>query len=224
MTGVAGRAGMLELRTRISRAGLDGREYRVIRPDRPASRLVMLDQSAWLAGYADRDAVKQLATLWSLAAASPRSIVYLPMRRNTSAYEGRSLDLVLSYASLQLRPSRWKALRARLGDGASHTVQIPDPGIDESELDYTRVYYREYRDTLAFDHASDTLFITGGRESFHRTAVHIRSMLSETIGHKHSDHLCVELVSGNWLHPRTRHNTSGLLHFQYEPHGWPSPR
>jgi hypothetical protein len=215
---------MLELRTRISRAGLDGREYRVIRPDRPASRMVMLDQSHWLSGYADRDAVKQLATLWSLAAVSPRSIVYLPMRQNTSAYEGRSLDLVLSYASLQLRPSRWKALRARLGDGASHTVRIPDPGTDESKLDYSRVTHREYRDLLSFDCAGDTLFVSGGRESFHRAAVHIRSVLPETIGHKRSDHLCVELASGTWQNPLTRRAAPGLLHFQYEPDGWPGPR
>ena len=220
MAGVAGPAKTLELRTRISRVGLDGREYRVIRPDRPASRLVVLDQDFWLAGYADRDAVKQLGTLWSLAAVSPRSIVHVPMRQNTSAYNGRRLDLVLCYASLQLRPARWKAIRARLGDGMPHTMRIPDPGSDESELDYTRFEYAEYRDVLRFDNAGETLIVTGGRESFHRAAVEIRALLPGAIGLKKSSHLCTELSHGTWPPGRTRHGTPGLLHIQYEPDGW----
>jgi hypothetical protein len=222
MADVAGRPGMMELRTRISRVGLGGRAYRVIRPDRPAPRLTVHDQSPWLAGYADRDAIKQLAVLWSLAAVSHHSIVYLPIRQNASAHEGSTLDLVLSHASLQLRPPRWKTLRGRLGNGAPHTIRIPDPGTVTSELDYTRMYDRDYRDHLGFDNASDTLFVTGGRESFHRAAVHIRSMMPETIGHRACDHLCVELHPGTWVHRRTRHGTPDLLHVQYEPDGWPS--
>lgn len=210
--------------------GLDGREYRVIRPDRPAGRLVLHDESHWYSGFADRDALAQLTTLWSLAAASPRSIVQVPTRQNNSAYEGRSVDLVLSYASLQLRPSRWKALRARLGDGAPHTVDVPDPRLGP-EIDYDRLRHREYRDLLKFDSAADTLFVTGGRESFHRAAVQLRTLWADSGGHRGGEggtgrHICAEINVGTWPPGRTRHGTPGILHIQYEPDGWsvPAPR
>jgi hypothetical protein len=214
---------MLELRTRISRVSLDGREYRVIRPDRPAPRMVLHDGDHAYHGYADLVAVKQLATLWALAAASARSIVYVPLRQNTSPYpdHGRRMDMVLSHAALQLRPSKWKALRARLGDGAPHTVGVPDPGDDNSAVDYLSHYFRKYRDLLNFDNASETMFVTGGRESFHRAAVDLRSLMSGAIGHQRADHLCVELNVGTWgSGRRTRHNTPGLVHLQYQPDDW----
>ncbi|MBS2548235.1 hypothetical protein KGQ19_15320 [Catenulispora sp. NL8] len=220
---MAGKSGKLELRTRISHVGMDGREYRVIRPDRPAPRLVLHDESLWYSGFADLDAFKQLTVLWALAAASPRSIVYVPMRQNLSRFQGHSVDLVLSYASLQLRPSRWKAIRARLGSGAAHTARLPAPDPDE-EPDYSRMLHREYRDVLNFDNAGDTVFVTGGRESFRRAAVRLSALPQRTIGRSIADphHLCVEITIGAWSWSRapTRHNTPGMLHFQYEPGGW----
>jgi len=212
-------AGKLELRTRISRVGLDGREHRVIRPDRPATRLVLHDDSFWYSGYADREALAQLATLWSLAAVSPRSIIHVPTRRNTSPFEGRSVDLVLSYALHQLRPSQWKALRARLGGGAPHKVHVPD--FANAEMDHTRLHHREYRDLLNFDSASDTLFVTGSRESFKRAAHQLRTVLAETARHSKLRHVCAELTAGGWPPKRTRHGTPGMLHIQYHPEGWP---
>ena len=223
MAGVAGKPGKLELRTRISHVGVDGREYRVIRPDRPAPRLVLHDGSFWYAGYADLDAFKQLTVLWALAAASPRSIVYVPMRQNPSPFQGRSFDLVLSYASLQLRPSRWKAIRSRLGSGAVHTARLSGPDRDEMP-DYSRLLHHEYRDLLNFDNASDTVFVTGGRESFRRAVVQLSALPRWTIGRSITDphHLCVEISidAGSWSLAHTRHNTPGMLHFQYEPGSW----
>jgi hypothetical protein len=219
-------AGRRELRTRISRVGLDGREYRVIRPDRPAGRLVLHDESHWYSGFADRDALAQLTTLWSLAAASPRSIVQVPTRQNDSPYEGRSVDLVLSHASLQLRPARWKALRARLADGAPHKVDVPDPR-HEAETDYDRLRYREYRDLLKFDSAADTLFVTGGRESFLRAAGQLRTLWADSGSHRGdgggAGHICAEINVGTWPPGRTRHGTPGMLHIQYEPDDWSVP-
>jgi hypothetical protein len=219
-------AGRRELRTRISRVGLDGREYRVIRPDRPAGRLVLHDESHWYSGFADRDALAQLTTLWSLAAVSPRSIVQVPTRQNDSPYEGRSVDLVLSHASLQLRPARWKALRARLADGAPHKVDVPDPRPD-AETDYDRLRHREYRDLLKFDSAADTLFVTGGRESFHRAAGQLRTLWADSGGYQGggggAGHICAEINVGTWPPGRTRHGTPGMLHIQYEPDGWSVP-
>lgn len=216
---MVGMSGTLELRTRISRVGLEGREYRVIRPHRPEPRLVVLDQEVWLGGYADRPAIKQLATLWALAAGSPRSVIYVPMRQNTSQYEGRRLDLVLSHHSLQLRPSRWTGLRARLGAGAPHTVRIPDPGTPK--LDYSTFLHRENRDFLRFDNAAETLFVTGSRECFYRAAVDLRKLLVETTDLAPPlRHACAELDSGRWPDIATRHGTPNLLHIQYEPTGW----
>jgi hypothetical protein len=221
---MSGMAGKLELRTRISRVGLDGREHRVIRPDRPATRLVLHDDSFWYSGYADREALAQLATLWSLAAVSPRSIIHVPTRQNTSPFEGRSVDLVLSYALLQLRPSQWKAIRARLGNGAPHKISVPD--FADAQMDYTRLHHQEYRDLLNFDSAGDTLFVTGSRESFQRAAHELGTTLAEAIRPRarHRDairHVCAELTAGGWPPKRTRHGTPDMLHIQYYPDDWP---
>lgn len=217
-------AGRRELRTLISRVVVDGREYRVIRPHRPAARLVLHDESHWYSGFADRDALAQLTTLWSLAAASPRSIVLVPTRQNPSPYAGRSVDLVLSHALLQLRPARWKALRARLGGGAPHTADVPDPPLDV-EVDHARLRHREYRDLLKFDSAADTLFVTGGRESFQRAAGQLKTLWADSGDHRGSGerHLCAEINVGTWPPGRTRHGTPGMLHIQYEPEGWSVP-
>ncbi|WP_370348983.1 hypothetical protein [Catenulispora sp. EB89] len=217
--------GRLELRTRISRVGLDGREYRVIRPDRPATRLVLHDNSFWYSGFADREALTQLATLWSLAAVSPHSIIHVPTRHNASPFEGRSVDLVLSYALHQLRPSRWKAIRTRLGNGAPHKIHVPD--FADTQMDYNRLRYREYRDRLNFDSASDTLFVTGSRESFQQSAHELSTVLAEAIRpgtHRHdaARHVCAELAAGGWPPARTRHGTPGMLHIQYYPDDWPA--
>lgn len=211
--------GRLELRTRISRVGLDGREYRVIRPDQPASRLVLHDDEVWYAGFADREALTQLAALWSLAALSPRSIIHVPTRQNASPFEGRSVDLVLSYALHQLRPSHWKAIRARLGDGAPHKIQVPD--LAEAEIDYRRLRHREYRDRLIFDSAGDTLFVTGSRDSFRQAAHELGATLAEAVRPGAPDHVCAELASGGWRPKPTRHNTPDQLHIQYYPDDWP---
>ena len=215
----------LELRTRISRVGVDGREYRVIRPDKPAVRLVLHDQDYWLNGFADRAAIRQLGTLWALASVSPRSIVHVPMRQNPSPHGGRRLDLVLCHHSLQLRPSRWTALRARLGTGAPHTVRIPDPGTPK--LDYSRYLHRENRDHLHFDNAADTLFVVGSHESLYRAAVDLRKLAAEAAdvdsrsGSFPERHACAELEAARW--PRRyplRHGTPDQLHIQYEPSDW----
>ncbi|GAA2059640.1 hypothetical protein GCM10009839_82600 [Catenulispora yoronensis] len=215
--------GILELRTRISRVNAEGREYRVVRPDRPAPRLVLIEHDRWLDGFADQAAIKQLATLWALASGSPRSLIYLPMRQNKSPYEdGRRLDLVLAHHSLQFRPSRWTAVRAKLGTGDPHTVRIPDPGTPE--LDYSRHWHAENRDVLFFDNAADTLFVSGSRESFHRAAVAFRKLLLDTAtDHRPPQHACAEIDSGRWpTHAlnRTRHGTPARLHVQYQAADW----
>ena len=214
--------GRLELRTRISRVGLDGREYRVIRPDRPATRLVLHDDSFWYSGYADREALSQLAALWSLAAVSPRSIIHVPTRHNASPFEGRSVDLVLSYALHQLRPARWKAIRARLGEGVPHKVHVPD--FADAEMDYSRRRHQEYRDVLNFDSAGDTLFVTGSHEAFQQAAHELSTVLAETVRKRNHDavrHVCAELAAGGWPPVRTRHGTPDMLHIQYYPDDWP---
>lgn len=217
--GAARKRGVLELRTLINHVRVDGREYRLIRPDRTANRLVLLDQEYWLNGFADRAAIKQLAALWALAAVSPRSIVHIPMRQNGSPHEGRRLDLVLSHHSLQLRPSRWTSLRARFGRGAPHTARIPDPGTPT--LDYSRHRHREYLDWLRFDNAADTLFVTGGHESFFRATVELRKLLAETADIEPAQHACAEIDSGRWASRNgPRHGTPGQLHIQFEPTDW----
>lgn len=223
MAVVSEKPGILELKTRISRVHAEGREYRVIRPAQPASRLVLFDQDHWLNGYADRAAIDQLGTLWALASGSPRSLIYVPMRQNKTPYdEGRKLDLVLAHHSLQFRPARWPGVRGKLGTAAQHTVRIPDPGTPK--LDYSEYRHREHRDVLFFDNAADTLFVAGSRESFYRAAVDLRKLSADTaIDDKPPLHACAEIGSGRWsasFGSRTRHGTPDLLHIQYEAADW----
>jgi hypothetical protein len=85
--------------------------------------------------YVDRTEGRRIGTLWLLAARSPRSLVYLPMRTAPAApgigwEDEQPLDLVLAPSAVQLRPSRWKRLRERLNAGNAprefRTASVPE--------------------------------------------------------------------------------------------------
>jgi len=177
--------------------------------------------------YVDRQASTVLTAAWGLAARSPRSLIYLPMRANTppegvGGGEGQSpsLDLVLLHHSLQMRPSRWKQVRTRLGAGCLHTASVHDSDFpDESAVDYERWHFREFRDHLGFHLAANTLFIVGSGTAFRERGALVRSLIGDAPSYlaryPRADHYCVELSAGPWARPRVRGRVPGHLHVQY---------
>jgi hypothetical protein len=216
----------VKLRLRVSHVRLGSTEFRVMQPAAPTPRAVLYDRDRWLSMYVDRQASMVLTALWGLASRSPRSLIYLPMRAN-SAPEGvgevgqlPSLDLVLLHHHLQLLPSRWKLVRARLGVGRLHTASVRDADFpDESAVDYERWRFREFRDYLGFHLAANTLFIVGSGTAFREHGARIRGLPDDApsylIRYPRADHYCVELSAGPWARPRVRGRVPGHLHVQY---------
>ncbi|MFD0885973.1 hypothetical protein ACFQ08_15600 [Streptosporangium algeriense] len=205
---------------RVSHVRLGRDEYRVLRPDRPPRRAFLYDDRGWaLAMHVDREAAAVLAGAWGLAARSRRSLVHLPMRANLPPGELRhdsgleALDLVLVHHSVRFPPSRWPAVRARLGTGRPHTVSLPEDVFPDADtIDHGRVVHREYHDHLRFAVAARTLFVVGGPEAFRRTgATLIRPLVTEApscLAERPDGHFCAEVDFGRWA-------GSGMLHVEY---------
>ncbi|MET9397050.1 hypothetical protein [Kitasatospora sp. NPDC002965] len=187
--------------------------------------------------YADRAGAGVLATAWALAARSRRSLVHLPLRAwargpvgmSDWVHNGLGLDLVLFQHGVGLPPSRWKEVRARLGAGAPHTVDIPDTDFPaEDGIDYARHRHAEWRDGLHFAIAARTLFVSGTAEAFRWSGSLVRSLGTEgpaaAAGYSGGVHYCVELDhepgqsrgKGFWTQAKT---DPGMLHIEYAP-GW----
>jgi hypothetical protein len=117
-----------------------------------------------------RRAAAMFALAWGLAARSPHTIVYLPLRRAELPdhhAEGRPLDLVLLHHRLAFPPSRWKQVRAGLGTGWPHSVVLPsDAWRSRPVADHRRSWHQEFRDHLRWDIPADTLVLTGSRKAF----------------------------------------------------------
>ncbi|MCN9244399.1 hypothetical protein NGF19_27065 [Streptomyces sp. RY43-2] len=64
----------------VQRVRLAGTEYRVIRPARPLRNGALYKARGHYEMYVERTDGRRIGTLWLLAARSPRSLVYLPMR------------------------------------------------------------------------------------------------------------------------------------------------
>lgn len=212
---------------RIHRVRLGADEYRVLRPDRPARGGYLHDR--WSADmYVDREASQQLVAAWGLAARSPRSLVYVPMRGNPvppglpedPAHPAAApLDLVLVHHRLQFPPSRWKAVRARLGAGQPHTAKLPETDFDDEAAQLHPLHGTDaFRDHLLFDRAADTLFVIGSTAAFRATTAAVHELIAEETAFLRDDeghHFCVELSSGPWHRRRTRGQVSAGLHIQY---------
>ncbi|WP_405690848.1 hypothetical protein [Streptomyces sp. NBC_00057] len=176
--------------------------------------------------YADRGSAVQLAAVWTLAARSARSLVYLPIRANpfpdgdVSDGEPVSLGLVLVHHSLQFPTTSWKQVQARLGAGKPHTATTPDHDFPaETAIDYQRRQYRAYRDHLRFGIAAHTLFVVGNSTAFREHGTALRGLVDQAPSHLHrypdAGHFCVKLGPGPWPRARTRRHAPARLHIQY---------
>lgn len=189
----------MEFPVTVHRARLGPQEFRVVRPARPPEHAVLLDDGWFLNAYVDEAAARLMAGLWKLAAASPRSLIHLPLRRAGVPEAGaRPLDLVLLHHSLQFAPSRWKQLRGRLGPGRRQSVTVP---ASDPETDHAALHHAENRDLFHQHLHAETLFMTGSAKVFRETAGAFREVADHGPRHARDGspgrHYCATLRSGD---------------------------
>ncbi|MGC4774024.1 hypothetical protein [Micromonospora chalcea] len=172
----------------VSTVHLGRHRYRVMRPARPPGFAGLYEGPLGAQFCLDKETATLLALAWGLAARSPHTMVYLPLRRATRPHHhswGRPLDLVLLHHRLAFPLSRWKQVRSRLGTGRPHTVVLPAQAWPARlTADHRRVRYREFRDHLRWDIAADTLVLTGSREAFELEADQVRALAEECPAHR----------------------------------------
>ena len=226
----------LTLNTRISRVASGGREFRVIRAERLSRHLYVHAGDFYYEILADLGAGLDLAAAWALAMRSPRSLVYLPIRSHqpplADPWRVGPLDVVFVHASMQLRVSAWKEIRARLGTGHAHTVEVP--GVDKEfqrlqDTDFARTHDQDFRDHLRYATAAETLFIVGSGPAFEREGAWLRHFIEDLPAADRSatavgPHQCVELWPSLWKPGHTRRTGPSGLHLIYTPDGWPTGR
>lgn len=194
----------MEQRVRIHRVRTGGSDVRVVRLAPAPARLALRDDHHWLSMYADREGVTGLTAMWSPAARSARSLVYLPIRADPVPGDvvggdgvPVSLDLVPAHHSLQFPTASWKRVRARLGTGGAHTTATPDRDFpDGAAIDHQRWYHRTYRDHLGFGITAHTLFAVGSPTAFREHGAALRDLTEQAPAHMHRHpgpgHCCVE--------------------------------
>ncbi|MEU6715604.1 hypothetical protein ABZ897_29420 [Nonomuraea sp. NPDC046802] len=176
----------------IQRARVGATEYRVIRPAKPLANGALFDAGDYYNMNVDREDGRRIGALWLLAARSPRSLVYLPIRAapdspSVELYEGsedRPLDLVLVHHSLQFPPSRWKEVRRRVSSAKCprevRTASVPDTDLPaDDEIDHHAMNYREYKDVLRQRVHAETLILTGSAATFRQPARHFFAVAKE---------------------------------------------
>ncbi|TDE33518.1 hypothetical protein E1295_38020 [Nonomuraea mesophila] len=171
----------LRVKIAVQRVRLAGTEYRVIRPARPLKNGSLHKAGGHYEMYVDRTDGRRIGTLWLLAARSPRSLVYLPMRTAPAVpgfgAEGEQpLDLVLVPRAMQLRPSRWNRIRERLNAGNAarelRTASVPERDLPDIEAD--DIIPDNPKEAKKFvlrkDVYAETLLLTGGTAGFREGA------------------------------------------------------
>ncbi|WP_345678191.1 hypothetical protein [Yinghuangia aomiensis] len=170
----------------IQRVRLGNDEYRVIRPVRAKNVALYSATGDHYGLCVDRPDGRQLGTLLMLAARSPRSLVYLPLRSNPDVPgigppDEQPLDLVLVPRAQQFRPAHWKPLRTRITAGNAprelRTASVPGS-------DLTKDIARDHppsgdRHTLRQHVHAETLFLTGARHAFREAARHVFALTAD---------------------------------------------
>ena len=225
----------MKVKVVVQRVRLGAEQHRVIRPARPLNNAALHDHG--LEGYnvyVDREDGRRVGTLWLLAARSPRSLVYLPLRA-TPPPPGigddwapeHPLDLVLAHHSLQFRPSHWKRVRQRITAGNAprelRTAGVPDRDLlSDEEIDYSALHHRDNRDVLRQHRYAETLFVTGSTAAFREAASHFFAVAKEgppavagnslylPVGSNH--HVCSQF---SW--PRSASRENREIHVEYCP-------
>ncbi|MFE5141683.1 hypothetical protein ACFRDV_29160 [Streptomyces fagopyri] len=150
------------------------RAHRIVQP-RPALRHTTLSDPFEGWGYlvGDHDGLSRLAALFSFAAFSPHTIVYVPLRRSVPRQyaPGVPVDLVLAHRSPGLRASAWPELRRRLRTGSPLTVRTDERRVAARAAAWEARWEQRWDRPEAWDRISPavhagTLFLLGARDSF----------------------------------------------------------
>ncbi|WP_238010480.1 hypothetical protein KZZ52_25025 [Dactylosporangium sp. AC04546] len=155
----------MRVQVTVHELGGSTRLRRVLTPADPLrrthqSRLLWAHTGALIGSRAD---LLRLGALVRLAAVSPHSALYLPLRGNPrSAYaeQWKLADLVVVRGDVPLRRSAWPAVRSRLRHGRARTVDTPAPR-DEARPDD----WRRDRRALGVTEFADTVFLAGTAEA-----------------------------------------------------------
>ncbi|MFB6392841.1 hypothetical protein [Polymorphospora lycopeni] len=207
----------------VSEVRLGYHRYRVVRAAR-VPRFAGLYEGRLGAQFClDKESAAMFAMAWGLAARSPYTIVYLPLRRAEPPDRhvwGRPLDLVLLHHRLAFAPSRWKQVRARLGTGRPHSVTLPGDAWPSrpAAADRGRFWHQDFLDHLRWDIAADTLFLTGSRKAFELEADQVRALAEECPAHRvrtPGTHCCAEIGMGRTRHYPDRRRPYAELHAEY---------
>jgi hypothetical protein len=193
-----------EWRVLVNAVRLGGDSYRVIRPARPIAHASLYEGRLGAQLSVDKAATVDLAFAWWLAARSPRSLVYLPLRSSGSScgeeYSDQRLDLVLLHHSLQFPVSRWKGVRARLSPSAIHKVTLPPKAFRRFDREeHVRCFHREFQDHLRWTVAADTLFLVGSRHAYELQGDGVRALAEDCPAHLATSpdtHCCAEIEMG----------------------------
>jgi len=164
----------------IQRLRLGSDEYRVIRPARARNVALYAADGNHYELHVDRADGRQLGTLLMLAARSPRSLVYLPLRSNPDVPDiglpdEQPLDLVLVPRARQFRPAHWKRLRTRI-TAANAPRELRTASVPENDLTKDIASDRlpsDGRYTLRQHLYAETLFLTGASGTFREAARHV---------------------------------------------------
>ncbi|KIZ18406.1 hypothetical protein [Streptomyces natalensis] len=172
----------------VQRVRQDGADHRVIRPAGPLKNGALYRARQGYDLLVDRPDGRRIGTLLLLAARSPRSVVYLPLRATApEPWFGRGgdeepLDLVLAHRAVQLRPSFWKQLRTRVNAANAprelRTARVPASDLPEAEHDggvhdaaaRPAPYAPGSEDRLGQHVHARTLVLTGGPTAFREAA------------------------------------------------------
>jgi hypothetical protein len=158
----------MRLAMRVHRLPGTGRLRRVVTTD--ALRHTHLTKLLWhhtgaLTG--SRADLLRLGALFRLAAVSPHTAVFLPLRANevggtVSDWAERQglADLLVARRDTNLRPAHWPAIRARLRRSAPTTIAAPAPRGSEPDLGHR---WRR-RQLSAAEHA-ETVMLSGWPEA-----------------------------------------------------------
>lgn len=209
-------------RTTVTKATVDGRPFRVVRPARPVTDASLHEDWHGAQLSVHKSFARDLAAAWWLAARSPRSLIHLPLRGSGHIDDDgdtRPLDLVLLHHSLGFRPASWKVLRARTSTGGSpHAVELPEGSLPAAtEDDHAAVHHREHLDRLHWTVATDTLFITGSRDAFALQAAQLRSLVEDSpafLAERPEGHFCAEINLGAHGFKQRDRSPGAVLHIQ----------
>jgi hypothetical protein len=199
-------AAMNSRRFYVNEVRLGPDTYRVMHPARPINHGTLYEEGWGAEMFVDKAARVDFALAWWLAARSPHTLVYLPLRsgecNHVPEYCKRKLDLALMHHSLGFPPSRWKDVRAKLTPTGLQKVTLPETPFRAIERDERmRSWRRDFRDNIRYAFAADTLFLTGSREAYELQSEDVSDLLAKAPAELATDpgkHVCAEIEMGQW--------------------------